>query len=54
MRSLLNSSGILRNQHARFYAAEMLIAVDSLHKLGYIHRDLKPEVNLDFMIGDQG
>ncbi|KAI9225233.1 MAG: kinase-like protein [Piptocephalis tieghemiana] len=51
MRSLLNSSGILRNQHARFYAAEMLIAVDSLHKLGYIHRDLKPE---NFLVDSRG
>jgi serine/threonine-protein kinase MRCK len=25
----------------RFYIAEMILAIDSLHKLGYIHRDIK-------------
>ena len=45
MRTLLNNSGILRYQHARFYAAEMIHAVDALHKLGFLHRDLKPESN---------
>ncbi|KAN0060817.1 serine/threonine-protein kinase dbf2 [Thecaphora frezii] len=42
-RTLLNNSGVLREEHARFYMAEMLVAVNELHKLGYIHRDLKPE-----------
>lgn len=27
----------------RFYAAEVLIALQYLHLLGYIYRDLKPE-----------
>jgi cell cycle protein kinase DBF2 len=44
---LLNNSGVLKEEHARFYAAEMFMGVNELHKLGYIHRDLKPEVNLD-------
>lgn len=43
-RTLLNNSGVLKEEHARFYIAEMFCAVDALHKLGYIHRDLKPEV----------
>lgn len=25
----------------RFYVAEMILAIDSLHQLGYIHRDIK-------------
>ncbi|KAJ3016012.1 hypothetical protein HKX48_004268 [Thoreauomyces humboldtii] len=43
MRTLLNNSGVLREAHARFYVAEMVVAVAELHQLGYIHRDLKPE-----------
>jgi serine/threonine protein kinase len=26
---------------ARFYVAELVLAIDSIHKLGYIHRDIK-------------
>lgn len=43
-RTLLNNSGVLKEEHARFYISEMFCAVSELHKLGYIHRDLKPEV----------
>jgi serine/threonine protein kinase len=25
----------------RFYVAELILAIDSIHKLGYIHRDVK-------------
>ena len=28
---------------ARFYIAEMVIAIDSIHKLQYVHRDIKPD-----------
>lgn len=41
----------MHNEHARFYSAEMFMAVNALHKLGYIHRDLKPE---NFLIGADG
>jgi len=50
-RSLINASGILHNEHARFYCAEMFLAVNALHKLGYIHRDLKPE---NFLVAASG
>jgi len=43
-RTLLNNSGVLKEEHARFYISEMFVSVNELHKLGYIHRDLKPEV----------
>jgi len=45
-RTLLNNSGVLKEEHARFYIAEMFAGVGELHKLGYIHRDLKPEAGL--------
>lgn len=28
---------------ARFYLAEMITAIDSVHRLGYVHRDVKPD-----------
>ncbi|KAF4081940.1 hypothetical protein AMELA_G00146090 [Ameiurus melas] len=28
---------------ARFYLAEMVMAIDSVHRLGYVHRDVKPD-----------
>lgn len=33
----------LREAHVRFYIAEVLLALQYLHLLGYIYRDLKPE-----------
>ncbi|EPX72743.1 AGC/NDR protein kinase Sid2 [Schizosaccharomyces octosporus yFS286] len=50
-RTLLSNSGVLRDHHAKFYATEMFLAIDALHKLGYIHRDLKPE---NFLVGASG
>ncbi|KAG6331083.1 hypothetical protein ID866_8005 [Astraeus odoratus] len=50
-RTLLNNSGVLKEEHARFYIGEMFVAVNELHKLGYIHRDLKPE---NFLVDGTG
>ena len=41
--NLLMKKEILSEDEARFYTAEMILAVDSVHKLNCIHRDLKPD-----------
>ncbi|TPX77132.1 hypothetical protein CcCBS67573_g01604 [Chytriomyces confervae] len=51
VRTLLNNSGVLREEHARFYIAEMATSVSELHRLGFIHRDLKPE---NYLIDAEG
>jgi serine/threonine protein kinase len=38
LRTLFNNSGCLKEEHARFYIAEMFLGVSELHRLGYIHR----------------
>lgn len=50
-RTLLNNSGVLKEEHAKFYICEMFAAANELHKLGYIHRDLKPE---NFLVDGTG
>jgi len=41
--TLLMRKDILTEDEGRFYIAEMILAVDNVHKLNYIHRDLKPD-----------
>lgn len=41
--SLLHESGPFREEVARFYAAELVLAIESLHQHGIIHRDIKPD-----------
>ena len=41
--SLLIKKDILTEDEARFYIAELILAVDSIHKLDCIHRDIKPD-----------
>ncbi|XP_056323126.1 myotonin-protein kinase isoform X2 [Danio aesculapii] len=33
----------LPEEMAQFYLAEMVMAIDSVHRLGYVHRDIKPD-----------
>lgn len=41
--TLLMKKDILTEEEARFYTAEIILAVESVHKMNYIHRDLKPD-----------
>ena len=41
--SLLIKKDILTEEEARFYIAELILAVDSIHQLDCIHRDIKPD-----------
>lgn len=41
--SLLIKKGIFEDDLARFYIAELTCAVESVHKMGFIHRDIKPD-----------
>ncbi|GMF17961.1 unnamed protein product [Phytophthora lilii] len=40
---LLMKEDTLNEATTRFYAAEMVLAIQSVHDLGYIHRDMKPD-----------
>ena len=39
--NLLIKYDVFTEEQARFYIAETLLAIDSVHKLGYIHRYFK-------------
>jgi len=41
--SLLIKFGIFKESLARFYISELVCAVESVHKMGFIHRDIKPD-----------
>ena len=49
--SLLMKKESLPEDEAKFYMAEMVLAVESVHKLNFIHRDIKPD---NILIDRQG
>eukprot|EP00752_Nemacystus_decipiens_P016534 g14778.t1 len=47
----LSKKGLFLEEYAKFYAAEMVLALEFLHGKGIIHRDLKPE---NLLLGANG
>ncbi|KFP53036.1 Serine/threonine-protein kinase LATS2 [Cathartes aura] len=43
MMSLLIRMEVFPERLARFYIAELTLAIESVHKMGFIHRDIKPD-----------
>jgi len=41
--TVLMDKDILSEEATRFYIAEIALAIMSVHKLNYVHRDLKPD-----------
>jgi serine/threonine kinase 38 len=49
--TLLIKKDIIPEKDAKFYIAELVLAVEEIHNMNYIHRDLKPD---NILIDDNG
>jgi len=43
MMSMLIKKNVFSEEATRFYMAETALAIASIHDMGYIHRDIKPD-----------
>ncbi len=49
--TLLSREGSVNEEQGRLFMAEIILALDHLHKLGIVYRDLKPE---NVLLGEDG
>lgn len=43
MMTLLMKNDTLSEEETQFYISETVLAIDAIHQLGFIHRDIKPD-----------